>query len=362
MEYSGREKASARTSAFSTAVESLIIRGISSSNIRALILVDGTLPQAYDVEVLEAIGVHRSNITAVSRRWADSVKCLHYQNVNIYEGDIATWLQQTRQKKDIHIVYLDFCKPLLNELNEKQATCLFELFERTILAPEAVLIQTHNINVYFHQESSLYIDFMRAYGSPDYFRSGNVTRMSVRTLTSSTMYVGDDLFTRDGYLEQKVRILSCFIDGFVRDVAEVYVPHSRNKMVHSKLLEDLEQACEGNQDTSQLPPELQEAFKKKNMLLGRMAQCVGLLRDCPEKTRKLLSKITGSFEEMMTAAAMAEWYSPPINLTGIYRPTLNSVIPYVGGKAASTHMLTMVWTTSLTTSTSHLLWGLQSRR
>lgn len=127
----------------------------------------------------------------------------------------------------------------------------------------------------------------------------------------------------DETMDQKGRILAAFIDSFVRDMAEVYVPVVRLGFgVRPEFLAELDEFMEGPEDIDPmtLPPELREAIKMKNALLGRMAECARLLERAPQKARDLLRPYTGTVEELLTLAVLTEFRGRGFILPGIYEP------------------------------------------
>lgn len=356
--YDHPEKEQARITLLKAAIENLKARGLAAGDISALVLVDGTDPQARDAEVLEGLGVARSRVTVVSKEWTEDVKTL-YAGCTLVESELSRSIEAA--STPFHIVYLDFCKPLPNESAEHQVSTLFKIFQHRRLAQRSVLITNFAVKGYF--DVQLYREFMRAYVAPDYWSEGGVSRMSIRTLSSGVNRLGGDLFApkekiREGdvTMEQKAKILTAFMDNFVSDIAEVYVPASSVGFgAPADLLAELDEFVESNVDPTTCPPELQEMMKKGSCLMGQLAQCARLLEKAPEGIATLLRPFTQTKEELLALAVQTEFRGKGWRLRQVYHPHLLGSSPY---PSTAYNMLPLVWSVDLIDEVmSWELWG-----
>lgn len=77
--------------------------------------------------------------------------------------------------------------------------------------------------------------------------------------------------------KEKCRILMCFMDNFVRDMGEVYVPTKPLRaLAKPELLAELEEFVP-EIDPRTLPESDQWMYKKRSCLFGQLAQCADLL-------------------------------------------------------------------------------------
>lgn len=242
-DWRGPEKDETRRTLLTRAVQHVVAASADRSpkrdpkDLRALILVDGCVdpPHAEDLRTLVELGVPATGVWAVSRAWREEVRAL-YGGAHIIEGELSTFIAESDQPV-FDIVYLDFCKSLPSEGprrgRERHVASLFHLFRRRRVAELGVLITNFSVESYF--DDPHYRDFIATYVSPDFGGQPNgVRHMSARTMVmGETMYFGpaEKLFDRERKASspgdtsiQEALVLLAGMDGFVRDLAEVYVP------------------------------------------------------------------------------------------------------------------------------------------
>lgn len=350
IKYTDEDKEKCRAELFKSSVDLLIKAGVQAANIRVLILVDGEELQAKDLENLEKFGISRKNVWAISMKWNNEVRKL-YDGGHIIERELAEFLISD-DCPNFDFVYFDFCKPLPNEPKEHHIAVLYNLFERSRLSQRSILALNFSIKAYFN--NCFYRNILLSYVSTDYKMDGEGPKMiSFRALSGGLNLLGNKLFNRritpgDPYLEQKCRILMCFMDAFVRDMAEVYVPTKPLRaLAKPELLAELEEFVDvyigdSKIDPRTLPKSDQQMYKKRLCLYGQLAQCANLLEKLETKIMKHLSKYTGSVDELRSIAVLVltQFHNKNYELKNVYDLRLIDTLPY---PKDAFQMLPMVW-------------------
>jgi hypothetical protein len=227
---------------------------------------------------------------------------------------------------------------------------LYNLFERARLSQHSVLATNFNVKAYFNND--FYRDVLISYVSPDYNMDKEGPKMiSYKALSSGWNLLGNGLFhlkitPGDPYLEQKCRILMCFVDAFVKDMAEVYVSTKPLRAIASPdLLKELEEFVQVYIDASKIDPQTlpesdQWMYKKRRSLSGQLAQCANLLEKLATENMRDLSKYTGSVDELRSIAVLTEFHNCNFKLENVYTLRLVDVLPYPDN---APQMLPIVW-------------------
>ena len=348
IKYTDKDKEKCRAELFKSSVNLLIKAGIQAANICALILVDGEESQARDLENLEKFGISRKNVWAISKKWNNEARNLYYGG-HIIERELSEFLISD-DCPNFDFAYFDFCKPLPNEPKEHHIAVLYNLFERSRLSQHSILALNFSIKAYFN--NWFYRDVLISYVSPDYNMDKEGPKMiSYKALSSGWNLLGNGLFhlqvtPGDLLLEQKCRILMCFMDAFVKDMAEVYVPTKPLRALASpELLAELEKFAhvyiDGSKiDPRTLPQSEQWMYKKRRHLFGQLAQCADLLEKLTTKIMKHLSKYTGSVDELRSIAVLTQFHNKNYELKNVYDLRLIDTLPY---PKDAFQMLPMVW-------------------
>ncbi len=348
MKYIDEDKEKCRNELFNISINLLAKSGIQVENIRALILVDGTQPHAKDLESLQNSGVPRQNVWAISKHWNEGARILH-SDAHIIEKELSEFIT-SNDCPSFDFCYFDFCKSLPNFLKEYHIAVLYNLFERFRLSQRSVLATNFSIKAYFNND--FYRNILLSYITPDYNmdKDGPKT-ISFKALSGGLNLLGNNLFNLqitpgDPYLEQKCLILMCFIDAFVMDMAEVYVPTKPLRALASpELLAELQEFApvyigDSKIDPRTLPQSDQWMYKKRRHLFGQLAQCADLLERLTTEYMKHLSKYTGSIDELRSIAILTEFHKRNFKLKNVYIPRLVRALPY---PEDSYEMLPMIW-------------------
>lgn len=365
--YTDQEKEQSRVWLFSTTIDRLRDTATPAQNARALILVDGDQDRARDLEVLRELGVLSGNVWAVASKWNPEAKKA-YEGAQTIEGELSEFLA-TPHCPEFHILYFDFCKPLPNESKEHHIAVIYNIFYYNRLSNNGILITNFSVSGYF--DDVLYRNFLTTYVSPEFYQEGHWGMISVKALSSGWNMIGQPIFNPSQkpdrsdpkYHEQKIKILMCFMYGFIQDMATVYAPFSQVRhLVNMERLSELEEFIETRppRDFRSESPEVQAIFKKRTLLDGRLAQCANLLEKCPPKIIQHLTKYTGTVEELRSIAVLTDLHSQNFPLRDVYRLRHLYGLPYPG-----THfeMLPMIWQADkLERTGSWEIWGNKNRR
>lgn len=362
IKYTDEDKEKCRAGLFKSSVNLLIKAGIQAANICALILVDGEELQARDLENLEKYGISRKNVWVISEQWSNDARNLHH-GTHIVESELSEFLI-SNDCPVFDFVYFDFCKPFPNEPKEHHIAVPYNLFERARLSQHSVLATNFSVKAYFNND--FYRDVLISYVSPDYNMDKEGPKMiSYKALSSGWNLLGNGLFhlkitPGDLYLEQKCRILMCFMDAFVRDMVEVYVPTKPLRAIASPdLLKELEEFVQVYIDASKIDPQTlpesdQWMYKKRRSLSGQLAQCANLLEKLATENMRDLSKYTGSVDELRSIAVLTQFHNKNYELKNVYDLRLIDTLPY---PKDAFQMLPMVWSVTRHDSiSSQSLW------
>jgi len=316
--YDSPNKVKVRQELFEEALKRLQFNNITPQNARVLILVDGTLPQNYDITELVKNKVSTNNIFAISKSWDNNVKNKYYQGVNVIDNTLHEFLADKSQSDKFDMVYLDFCKPLCNELNpgnpesEFHFRSLFNLCYHDKLSPFAVLITNFNVTAYFNNE--LYRKFMLAYVWPDFHverRNGKLfSQMSYRTFRmNQTILVSDKVFSDENdpcknprYAEQQISILIAFMQSFLSDMGEVYIPAYRfRSQINLSLLKELDKPFLQDGKPITLG---KEVITNYMTCQGRLKEVAGLLGNTPSEIRNNIINVIDNIDYLKVLSFM----------------------------------------------------------
>lgn len=289
--------------------------GRPPEELRALVLVDGRSPQTEDLRTLTEVGLRPSNIWALSRKWVPEVMSL-YGEAHCVQQELSEFLAGS-DLPVFDIAYLDFCKSLPSEgagpRRERHAASLFHLFRRRRLAERSVLITNFSVAGYF--DDPHYRDFMVSYVSPDRGPlQGGGTYMSVKTIAfggaSNFMGSTESLLDRKRKATspgdtsiQEAQTLMAGIDGFVRDLAEVYVPSVPFRdRIHPRVLAVLDEVVG--------PENGPEEFRRqvRSLIFGRAAVCARLIESLDPELRTELEPFTGRPNHIWGIASLSDQF------------------------------------------------------